>query len=97
MFLKESGIEKRLIKEVKKIGGKALKFTSPGIAGVPDRIVLLPHGKIIFVELKAPGEKLKPLQEFRAKELRILGFDVRCIDSVEGIMEFIEEVKGNAV
>ena len=97
MFLKESGIEKRLIKEVKKIGGKAKKFVSPGSSGEPDRIVLLPTGKLIFVELKAPGEKPKPLQEYRAKEYRALGFDVRCIDSVEGIMELIKEVKGNAV
>mgnify|MGYP001603998362 CR=1 FL=1 len=55
--MRESGIEKRLKKEIEKIGGKALKFVSPGVIGVPDRIVLLPHGKIIFVELKAPGKK----------------------------------------
>jgi len=88
----ESKIENRLTKEIKKIGGIALKFTSPGVAGVPDRIVLLPHGKIIFVELKAPGEKPSPIQEYRAKEYRALGFDVRCIDSVKKIKELIEEV-----
>ncbi|MBK5243195.1 VRR-NUC domain-containing protein [Clostridium sp.] len=88
----ESRIEKRLKDEVEKIGGKSLKFVSPGSSGEPDRIVLLPGGKIIFVELKAPGEKLKPLQIFRAKELRNLGFDVRCIDSVKKIKELIEEV-----
>lgn len=97
IFLRETRIENRLIKEVKKIGGKALKFTSPGITGVPDRIVLLPHGKIIFVELKAPEEKPSPMQEYRAKELRALGFEVKCIDSVEGIMELIKEVRGNAI
>jgi len=88
----ESKIENRLTKEIKKIGGIALKFTSPGVAGVPDRIVLLPHGKIIFVELKAPGKKPSPMQEYRAKEYRALGFDVRCIDSVKKIKELIEEV-----
>lgn len=90
--MKESRIENRLIKEIEKIGGKALKFVSPGVTGVPDRIVLLPHGKIIFVELKAPGEKPTPMQNFRAKEYRALGFDVRCIDSVIKIKELIEEV-----
>lgn len=97
MLLKESGIEKRLKKEIEKIGGKALKFVSPGVAGVPDRIVLLPHGRISFIELKAPGEELRPLQEFRAKELRALGFEVRCIDSIEGIMQFVSEVIDGAV
>ena len=94
--MREASIEKRLKNEVEKIGGKALKFVSPGTIGIPDRIVLLPGGKIIFIELKAQGKKLRPMQEYRAKELRALGFDVRCIDSVEGIMELIEEVNGNA-
>lgn len=91
--MRETRIENRLIKEVEKIGGKALKFVSPGVSGVPDRIVLLPHGKLIFVELKAPGKKPRPMQEYRAKEYRALGFDVRCIDSTELIMELIEEVR----
>jgi hypothetical protein len=91
--LLESKIEKRLKNKINQIGGKALKFVSPGVTGVPDRIVLLPHGKIIFVELKAPGEKLRKLQEFRAKELRNLGFDVRTIDTVEKVDLFVREVK----
>ena len=95
--MKESRIEKRLKKEIELIGGKALKFVSPGMSGVPDRIVLLPHGRIIFIELKAPGEELRPLQYFRAKELRALGFEVRCIDSIDGVKALISEVIGNAV
>lgn len=91
--MEESTIEKRLKKEIEKIGGKALKFISPGMSGVPDRIVLMPGGKIIFVELKAPGKKLRVLQEYRAKELRSLGFQVECINSLKGITEFIEKVK----
>ena len=89
--MRESSIEKRLKNEVEKIGGKALKFVSPGVTGIPDRIILLPGGKIIFIELKATGKKLRPMQEYRAKELRALGFDVRCIDSVELIKELIIE------
>ncbi|MDP4176140.1 MAG: VRR-NUC domain-containing protein [Bacteroidota bacterium] len=91
--MRESRIEKRLKEEIEKIGGKALKFVSPGMSGVPDRIVLLPHGRIIFIELKALGEKPKPLQEYRAKELRQLGFEVRCIDSLEGIKHLIDLLK----
>lgn len=93
----ESVIEKRLKKEIELIGGKALKFISPGVSGVPDRIVLLPHGRIVFIELKAPGKKLRAMQEYRAKELRALGFDVRVIDSIDKIKLFISEVIGNAI
>ena len=90
--MEEASIEKRLKNEVEKIGGKSLKFVSPGTTGVPDRIVLLPHGKLIFVELKATGKKMSPIQEYRAKEYRALGFDVRCINSIEKIKELIQEV-----
>lgn len=94
--MKESKIEKRLKKEIELIGGKAKKFVSPGSSGEPDRIVLLPPGRIFFIETKAPGEKLRPLQEYRAKELRALGFDVRCIDTIEKVELFIRELKVSA-
>lgn len=90
--MKESSIERRLKKEVEKRGGKALKFVSPGMRGVPDRIVLLPGARTIFVELKAPGEKPEPLQVKRAAELRELGFKVYCLDSIEAINRFVSEV-----
>ena len=85
----ESVIEKRLKKEIEKIGGKALKFVSPGMSGMPDRIVLLPGGEIVFVELKAPGKKRRKLQEYRAKKLKKLGFIVKCIDSIDGVQKFV--------
>ncbi|MBY6879675.1 VRR-NUC domain-containing protein [Clostridium botulinum] len=91
--MEESRIEKRLKKEIEKLGGKALKFVSPGVSGVPDRIVLLPQGRIIFVELKAPGKKPRPIQKYRIKELTTLGFRVEIIDSIEGINNFIREIK----
>lgn len=90
--MEESKIEKRLKKEIELIGGKALKFVSPGMSGVPDRIILLPHGRIVFIELKAPGKKPRPIQIKRIKELKDLGFDVRVIDSIKGVKDFIEEV-----
>ena len=90
--MKESSIEKRLKDEIEKLGGKAYKFVSPGIVGVPDRIILLPGGRVIFIELKAPGKKMSVIQEHRAMELRALNFDVLCIDSVEKIKEMIRNV-----
>lgn len=89
--MKESSIECRLVKEVEKLGGICWKFVSPGVAGVPDRLVLLPGGQIVFVELKAPGQKARKLQEYRHKQLRKLGFRVEIIDSIEGVKEFIYE------
>ena len=91
--MEESRIEKRLKKEIEKLGGKALKFVSPGVSGVPDRIVLLPQGRIIFVELKAPGKKPRPIQKYRIKELTTLGFRVEIIDSIEGVNNFVKEIR----
>ncbi len=88
----EKHLEQILTKEVKKLGGLALKFVSPGVAGVPDRIVLLPNGKIVFVELKAPGKKMRPLQIKRKEQLESLGFLVYCIDSLNGIEDFVRDV-----
>lgn len=90
--MEEQKIERRLKKEIELIGGKALKFVSPGVSGVPDRIVLLPGGKVIFVELKAPGKKLRPIQEARKKDLEKLGFIVKVIDSIDKVLDFIKEL-----
>ena len=90
--MRESIIEKKLKTEVTKLGGKAYKFTSPGCAGVPDRLILFPGGKLFFVELKAPGKDLEPLQVKRKKEIEALGFKVFKIDSFNGIAEFLKEV-----
>lgn len=88
----ENQIEQRLVREVKKIKGMALKFISPGMAGVPDRLILLPGGEIFFVELKAPGKTLRPLQLKRKKQLEALGFKVYVIDSYKKIELFLNEV-----
>ena len=89
----EEYIEQKLVKAVKKRGGMALKFVSPGLDGVPDRIVLLPMGRIAFVELKAPGNKMRPLQVRRKRQLEALGFLVYCIDRVEEIGGMLDEIK----
>lgn len=79
----EQRIESATTQAVAKAGGWAPKWTSPGNPGVPDRIVLLPGGRIVFVELKAPGKKPTALQAKIHDRLRALGFEVRVIDSLE--------------
>lgn len=88
----ESEVEKRLCKRVKEeLHGRAFKFVSPGCNGVPDRIVLLPMGRIYFVELKAPGKKLRKLQEWVVSGIRELGFEVIRIDTLEKVEEFVRK------
>lgn len=91
--MEESRIENYLKKQVEKMGGKAYKWNPTGVIGVPDRMVLLPGGKVIFVELKAPGKKLRKIQEHRAKELRELGFQVECLDDFRKVDLFIKELE----
>lgn len=88
----ESRIERALSVQVKKMGGMTVKFVSPGLDGVPDRIVLLPGRRIAFVELKAPGEKLRALQEKRKRQLEALGFQVYVIDGAEQIGGVLDEI-----
>ncbi|WP_195509891.1 VRR-NUC domain-containing protein [Clostridium tyrobutyricum] len=88
----ESKVENRLKVEVEKCGGMALKFVSPGLAGVADRIVLMPKGKVAFVELKAPGKKMRALQLKRKKQIETLGFKVYLIDSFKAVNDFIQEM-----
>ena len=91
----EREIERKLVNAVKERGGLCWKFTSPGTAGVPDRIILMPKGHIAFVETKAPGETMRPLQEKRKRQLESLGFKVFCLDSIEDIPKVIAEIEGS--
>ena len=74
--MREKEVERKLVQKVKAMGGLAPKFVSPGLNGVPDRIILLQNGKIAFAEIKAPGEKMRPLQVRRKTQLERLGFSV---------------------
>ena len=89
----ESYIEQKLTKAAKKRGGIALKFVSPSFAGMPDRLVLLPDGKIGFVELKAPGKKPRALQRARHRMLLRLGFKVFVPDNIDEIEEVLNEIR----
>lgn len=86
----EREVEESLAKGVKKLGGRAYKFVSPGNAGVPDRIVILPGGKIIFVELKRPGGKTTALQDVQIQRLQDLGCDVGIVSSLQEVKDCLE-------
>ncbi|MFQ7245436.1 MAG: VRR-NUC domain-containing protein [[Eubacterium] siraeum] len=93
--MREKAIEQKLIKAVKAIGGIAPKFTSPGFDGMPDRLVLMPYGRIAFVEVKAPGEKARALQLARHRLLRGLGFKVYVLDNEEQIGGIIDDIQSS--
>ena len=86
----EKELEKNLVDRVKKLGGKAFKFVSPGNAGVPDRLAILPGNKVGFAEIKRPGGKTTILQERQIRFIRSLDCFVMVVDSEEKIDEFIE-------
>lgn len=88
----ERDIDWKLKNEVHRRGGLCIKLAATGYAGMPDRLVLIPGGQIVFVELKAPGKHLRPLQKKRFQELSQLGFRVVKIDSSEQVERFIAEV-----
>ena len=90
--MREKNIESKLAAEVRRRGGLAPKFVSPGLDGVPDRLILLPSGKAAFAELKAPGKKPRPLQLTRKAQLERLGFRVFIIDNAEQIGGMLDEV-----
>lgn len=92
---REKEIEEKLRLSVKAHGGIALKFTSPGFDGMPDRLILLPKGRIAFAELKAPGKKPRPLQLARHKLLQRLGFKVYVIDDEKQIGGIIDEIRSS--
>lgn len=90
--LKEQNIELFLIKHVRLKRGLCMKMNSITMNGLPDRLVLLPEGKMFFAELKAPGKKPRPEQVRVHESLRRLGFDVRVIDSTAKVKEILNEV-----
>lgn len=93
----EKEIEKALVKQVQVLDGWCLKLTSPSAAGLPDRLLLMPHGRVVFVEVKRPGQKPRPLQVKRFKRLRDLGFKVYVLDDKVKIPDILKEVMTSGV
>lgn len=92
-IMKEKDIEKKLTDEVKRNNGLTIKLVSPGLIGLPDRLVLIPDGKIGFVEVKAPGKKPRRLQRSRHDQLRKLGFKVFVLDYENQIKAILEDLR----
>ena len=86
----EKDVEAHLVEGVKRLGGAAYKFTSPGRRNVPDRVCVLPGGILFFVELKAPGEKPTAGQAREHKRLRDRGQLVFVCDTIEAVDELLE-------
>ena len=91
--MREKTIEQKFRAAVKAAGGLAVKFASPGFDGVPDRLALLPGGRMAFVEVKAPGKKPRPLQLSRHRLLRQLGFKVYVLDDEGQIGGMVDEIQ----
>ena len=90
--MREKIIEEKLVKAIRLMGGLPPKFVSPGFDGVPDRLILLPNGRMAFAELKAPGKQLRPLQKRRKRQLETLGFRVFVIDNTDQIGGVLDEL-----
>ena len=95
--MREKQIEQKLVKAVRNAGGLCPKFVSPGLAGMPDRLILLPGRRLAFVEVKAPGEKPRLLQLHRHAQLRALGFRVHVLDDPAQIPEILEQAQAPAL
>ena len=90
--MREKDLEQKLVKAIRQAGGMCPKFVPPGLAGMPDRLVLLPGSRMAFVEVKAPGEKPRPLQRRRHEQLRSLGFLVYVLDDPDQISRLLESI-----
>ena len=90
--MKESAIEAWMVRAIRSRGGLCYKWVSPGTTGVPDRIVILPGGRTIYVELKTEGGRLSEIQKHIHAELRKRGADVRTLYGLDQVKEFVEEV-----
>ena len=91
--MQEKNVEQQLVRAVKAMGGFSPKLVSPGTDGMPDRLVLFPGGKLAFVEMKAPGMQMRPLQVRRKRQLEALGFRVYCVDRLEQIGGVLDEIR----
>lgn len=93
---RESTVEARLRVGVANAGGKAYKWVSPGNAGVPDRLVIMPGGRVYFVELKKVGGRLSARQKAQIRKLTSRGCEVRVLIGADQVDEFLREIGGVA-
>lgn len=89
----ESTIERRLVEGVKNLGGMCLKFVSPSVPGVPDRIIITANGKVIFVELKTEKGRLSKIQKYVTGEMMKRGADVRVVKGLDEMKLLLTEIE----
>lgn len=90
--MKESELERILVDEVRREGGRAYKWISPGNIGVPDRIIFFPDGTVYFVELKTDGGTVRAQQKIQIQRLESLGQDVRVVRGMSGLIKFFRDI-----
>ncbi len=95
--MKESEIERWLVNQIKDLGGIADKFVSPGNPGVPDRIIVMPSGRIIFAELKTEIGRLSGIQKWQRQRYQKLGVDYRVVKGMKAARELVKELKEQEV
>lgn len=88
----EKVVERKLVELVKINGGMCIKLLCDQLIGLPDRMCLFPGHKIVFVELKTTGRKPKRIQAYMHNKLRALGFRVEVIDTVESVINFVDDI-----
>ena len=93
MGSKENRVERRLIDGVKALGGITFKFISPGRAGVPDRVVILPGGTVHFVELKARGGRASALQQRVLAKLRRMDVTALVLTGVDEVERYLDNLR----
>ena len=88
----EKEIEKKLVEGIRRLGGRAYKWVSPGSNGVPDRIIVMPGGRILFVELKTSTGVVSKLQKMQIRMLSQMGCDVRVLYGMEGVQDLLDRL-----
>jgi len=88
----EKTIENYLIKRIQSLGGECEKFTSPMRRSVPDRIISMPGGRIVFVEVKRFGKQATDMQARDHQRRREMGFSVWTVDSKAAVDHLVEEL-----
>ena len=91
--MREKQIERHLVEGVKKLGGMCFKFVSPGTLGVPDRIIVTAHGRIIFAELKTEKGALSKIQQYIIGQMKLRHADVRVLYGMEQVRELLREIE----
>ena len=94
--MREKQIERHLVEGVKKLGGMCFKFVSPGTQGVPDRIIVTAHGRIIFVELKTDKVVLSKIQQYIIGQMLRRNADVRVLYGLEQVRELLSEIEADS-